>query len=287
MSKHNAKIAGLVAGGGTGASLVGATAALSGPAANLGGYAVAQVVAGSVGLGGPALSVGIAAVGGPVVAGARCRRRASVTARTASPSGSSDEGEHEHAEERVGEVRGRSAAAGSRRAPSSGRLGRRRRHDRWRRGFGARRSDRRGRSVPVSAAQSASLLARSPAREARDEQPRALVGRQVGRREARARDRWRPCRSRHGRRAGLRHRSRSPHQLREHRHPPLGLGRRRVGELEVHAPALVEVLGVHAPALARAWPARRRRRACGARPSRRGRLVPFGKRSAICGSGFP
>ena len=51
-------------------SLVGATAALSGPAANLGGYAVAQMVAGSVGLGGPALSVGIAAVGGPFVAGA-------------------------------------------------------------------------------------------------------------------------------------------------------------------------------------------------------------------------
>ena len=70
MSKHKAKIAGLVAGGGTGASLVGATAALSGPAANLGGYAVAQMVAGSVGLGGPALSVGIAAMGGPVVAGA-------------------------------------------------------------------------------------------------------------------------------------------------------------------------------------------------------------------------
>lgn len=63
-------IAGLVAGSGTGASLVGATDALSGPAANLGGDAVAQMVAGSVGLGGPALSVGIAAVGGPVVGGA-------------------------------------------------------------------------------------------------------------------------------------------------------------------------------------------------------------------------
>lgn len=58
MSKHKAKIAGLGAAGGTGASLVGATAVLSGPAANLGGYAVAQMLAGSVGLGGPALSLG-------------------------------------------------------------------------------------------------------------------------------------------------------------------------------------------------------------------------------------
>lgn len=70
MSKHKAHIAGLAAGAGTGAGLVGATAALTGPAANLGGYAVAQVMAGSVGLGGPALSTAIAAVGGPVVAGA-------------------------------------------------------------------------------------------------------------------------------------------------------------------------------------------------------------------------
>ena len=70
MSNHKAKIAGLVAGGGTGASLIGATAALWGPAANFGGDAVAQMVAGSVGLRGPALSVGIAAMGGPLVAGA-------------------------------------------------------------------------------------------------------------------------------------------------------------------------------------------------------------------------
>lgn len=70
MSKHKAHIAGLAAGAGTGAGLAGATAALSGPAANLGGYAVAQMMAGSVGLGGPALSTAIAAVGGPVVAGA-------------------------------------------------------------------------------------------------------------------------------------------------------------------------------------------------------------------------
>ena len=70
MSKHKAHIAGLAAGAGTGAGLAGATAALSGPAANLGGYAVAQVMAGSVGLGGPALSTAIAAFGGPVVAGA-------------------------------------------------------------------------------------------------------------------------------------------------------------------------------------------------------------------------
>ena len=70
MGKHKAHIAGLAAGAGTGAGLAGATAALTGPAANLGGYAVAQVMAGSVGLGGPALSTAIAAVGGPVVAGA-------------------------------------------------------------------------------------------------------------------------------------------------------------------------------------------------------------------------
>lgn len=70
MSKHKAKIAGVAAGVGTGAGLVGATAALTGPAANLGGYAVAQIVAGSVGLGGPVLSTAIAAVGGPVMAGA-------------------------------------------------------------------------------------------------------------------------------------------------------------------------------------------------------------------------
>jgi hypothetical protein len=70
MSKHKAHIAGLAAGAGTGAGLAGAAAALTGPAANLGGYAVVQVMAGSVGFGGPALSTAIAAVGGPVVAGA-------------------------------------------------------------------------------------------------------------------------------------------------------------------------------------------------------------------------
>jgi len=70
MSKHKAKIVGLAASAGTGVGLAGATAALTGPTANLGGYAVAQMVAGSVGLGGPALSTAIATVGGPVVAGA-------------------------------------------------------------------------------------------------------------------------------------------------------------------------------------------------------------------------
>ena len=70
MKKHKAHIAGLAAGAGTGAGLLGATATLTGPAANLGGYAVAQMMAGSVGLGGPALSTAIAAVGGPVVVGA-------------------------------------------------------------------------------------------------------------------------------------------------------------------------------------------------------------------------
>ena len=70
MNKTRAQIVGLVASAGTGAGLAGATAALAGPAANLGGYAVAQTIAGSVGLGGPALSTAIAAVGGPIVAGA-------------------------------------------------------------------------------------------------------------------------------------------------------------------------------------------------------------------------
>jgi hypothetical protein len=100
--KHKAIIAGLVEGGGTGARLVAATAALSGAVANLGGYAVAQMVAGSVGLGGPALSLGIAAVGGPVVEG-HLLRLTSGTARAASPSGSSDEGAREPTQEQDGE----------------------------------------------------------------------------------------------------------------------------------------------------------------------------------------
>lgn len=63
--------AGLAAAKGTGQVLAAAPGLmLSGPAVNLGGYAVAQTVAGTVGLGGPALSVAIAAVGGPVVVGA-------------------------------------------------------------------------------------------------------------------------------------------------------------------------------------------------------------------------
>ncbi len=70
MSQYKAHIAGLAAGVGTGGELAGARAALTGPAAILGGHAIAQVMAGSVGLGGPALSTAIAAVGGPVVAGA-------------------------------------------------------------------------------------------------------------------------------------------------------------------------------------------------------------------------
>ncbi len=59
----------------TGAVLTTATASLTGPAANLGGYIVAQQVAGAIGaatgtsLGGAALSVGIATIGGPIVAG--------------------------------------------------------------------------------------------------------------------------------------------------------------------------------------------------------------------------
>jgi hypothetical protein len=73
MGRKSAK-AGLAASGVTGVVLTGITATLSGPAANLGGYATAQIVAsalglGALGIGGPALSVVIAAVGGPVVAG--------------------------------------------------------------------------------------------------------------------------------------------------------------------------------------------------------------------------
>jgi hypothetical protein len=56
---------------GTGGTLVGITAGLSGPAANLGGYATAQIVAGSVApiLAGPGLTTSIAVLGGPLVAG--------------------------------------------------------------------------------------------------------------------------------------------------------------------------------------------------------------------------
>ena len=63
--------AGIVSASATGGSLVGYTAALSGPAANLGGYATAQVVASTLPLvsGGPTLAVGIATLGGPVTAG--------------------------------------------------------------------------------------------------------------------------------------------------------------------------------------------------------------------------
>ncbi len=50
----------------TAGTCIGVTASLTGPAAHLGGYATAQILLG----GGPALSTGIAAIGGPVVAGA-------------------------------------------------------------------------------------------------------------------------------------------------------------------------------------------------------------------------
>lgn len=70
MKNKKSKVAGVIAAGSTGAGLMGATATLSGPVANLGGYATAQIIAGSFGMGGPALSAGIAAVGGPVVVGA-------------------------------------------------------------------------------------------------------------------------------------------------------------------------------------------------------------------------
>jgi hypothetical protein len=63
-------VSGGVATAGTAAVLISATAALSRPAANLGGYIVAQKVGATVGVTGPLLSIGIAAVGGPMVAGA-------------------------------------------------------------------------------------------------------------------------------------------------------------------------------------------------------------------------
>jgi hypothetical protein len=53
MGKHTAKSAGLIASAAAGTGLAGATAALSGPVANLGGYAVTQMVAGSGSVGPP------------------------------------------------------------------------------------------------------------------------------------------------------------------------------------------------------------------------------------------
>jgi len=67
--KKAAVIGGGVGGVATGGTLVGTTAALSGPAANLGGYATAQILGSSLGLGGPSLSTAIAALGGPAVVG--------------------------------------------------------------------------------------------------------------------------------------------------------------------------------------------------------------------------
>lgn len=67
--------AALAAGATTSAATTGTfiavTASLSGPAANLGGYATAQIVVGSTvsSLAGPALATVISTVGGPVVAG--------------------------------------------------------------------------------------------------------------------------------------------------------------------------------------------------------------------------
>jgi len=61
-----ALIGGGVAAAGTGIGLVAASSTLSYPAANLGGYAVAQSLIG----GGVATSTSIAAIGGPLIAGA-------------------------------------------------------------------------------------------------------------------------------------------------------------------------------------------------------------------------
>ena len=69
-SKKAAAISGGVGGAAAGGTLVGTTAMLTGSAANLGGYATAQIVGSSLlGVGGPGVSAGIAAVGGPLVAG--------------------------------------------------------------------------------------------------------------------------------------------------------------------------------------------------------------------------
>jgi len=52
-------------------TLFGITAGLCHPAANLGGYATAQMVASSlVGVGGPVVATTVATLGGPIVAGA-------------------------------------------------------------------------------------------------------------------------------------------------------------------------------------------------------------------------
>lgn len=60
---------GIACGSGTAGIMVGTTAALSPPLANLGGYATAQILAPSF-MAGPAMSSAIATVGGPLIAGA-------------------------------------------------------------------------------------------------------------------------------------------------------------------------------------------------------------------------
>lgn len=73
-TNKQAAVVGAGAAGATGATLTAITAGLSGPAANLGGYATAQIVASatgasSIGLCGPALATIISTVGGPAVFG--------------------------------------------------------------------------------------------------------------------------------------------------------------------------------------------------------------------------
>lgn len=72
--RKKAVVAGVGAASVTGGGLVAVTAGLSGPAANLGGYATAQILASAsgastLGIGGPALATAIAALGGPITAG--------------------------------------------------------------------------------------------------------------------------------------------------------------------------------------------------------------------------
>jgi hypothetical protein len=70
-STKAANAAGVGAAGATGGTLVAITSGLAGPAANLGGYATAQIVASTLApsLAGPALATGISIIGGPVIAG--------------------------------------------------------------------------------------------------------------------------------------------------------------------------------------------------------------------------
>jgi hypothetical protein len=63
-------VSGVATTAGTGGAMVGATAMLTGPAANLGGYIVLAKVAGFLGMSSAPLAPVVAAIGGPAVVGA-------------------------------------------------------------------------------------------------------------------------------------------------------------------------------------------------------------------------